>query len=159
MRHLRNLGNQLHVSLPTDGSGYLGRECQNADCKGYFKIVPGTGLSGVADCHCPYCGHTADQSEFSTPDQVEYAKSIAIRKVTDAVVKDLKGLEFDSKPKGAFGIGLSMKVEPGRPQQLDSDSRQERGIGCQDVGHRRDRCDGGSGTVDRKRLGRRCVRL
>lgn len=114
MRHLRKLGNKLEVGLPTDESGQVGRECPSADCSGYFKIVPGTGLEGVSNCHCPYCGHTADQSEFLTLDQVEYAKSVALRRVMDAAVKDLKSLEFDVKPKGPLGIGFSMKVKPGR---------------------------------------------
>jgi len=118
VRHLRNLGSRFSIPLPTDEEGYLGRECPNEDCKGYFKIVPGTGLKGVTACHCPYCGHTADQSDFATPDQVEYAKSVAIRKITDAVVKDLKSLEFDIKPRGGFGIGVSMKVKPGRPHPI-----------------------------------------
>jgi hypothetical protein len=118
MRYLRNLRSQFKVSLPTDESGYLGRECPNAGCKGYFKIVPGTGLSGLTDCHCPYCGHTAAQSEFATPDQIKYAKSIAVREITDAAVKDLKSLEFDIRPKGAFGVGLSMKVKPGRQHPI-----------------------------------------
>lgn len=118
MRHVRNLGSQISVSLPTDKNGYLGRECPNSDCEGYFKIVPGAGLSGVTDCHCPYCGHTADQSEFTTRDQIEYAKSVAVRKITDALVKDLKGLEFDVKPRGPFGLGLSMKVKAGPPHPI-----------------------------------------
>lgn len=118
MRHLSNIGNQIKISLPTDENGYLGRECPNPDCKGYFKIVPGTGLSDVTDCRCPYCGHTVDQSEFATPDQIEYAKSVALRKIADALVKDLKRLEFEVKPKRPFGIGLSMKVKPGRPHPI-----------------------------------------
>lgn len=118
MRHLRNLENQFKVVLPTDDSGYLGRECPNADCKGYFKIKPGTGLSDVTDCHCPYCGHKADQGEFATRDQIEYAKSVTVRKITDALVKDLKTMEFHIKPKGPFGIGVSMKVKPGGPYPI-----------------------------------------
>jgi Zn ribbon nucleic-acid-binding protein len=117
MRNLRNLS-QLNIPLPTDEEGYLGRKCPNKDCKGYFKIVLGTGLKGVTVCHCPYCGHTAEQSDFTTQDQIEYAKSIAIRKISDAVVKDLKSLEFDVKSKGAFGIGLSLKVKPGQPHPI-----------------------------------------
>ncbi len=113
MRHLRRLGNQIKVFLPVDESGYVGRECPNSNCRGYFKIVPGTGLNDVTVCHCPYCGHTADQSEFDTPDQIEYAKSVEIREITAALDKDLKSLEFESKPKGPFGIGISMKVQPG----------------------------------------------
>ncbi len=118
MRRLGSLGNQLRVTLPSDESGYVGRECPNAECRGYFKIVPGTGLSGVTDCHCPYCGHTADHSEFHTAHQIQYAKSVAMREVTGATIKYLKGMEFDIKPKGPFGIGLSMKVRPGPPHPV-----------------------------------------
>lgn len=112
------MGNQIRVSLPTDENGYTGRECPDQDCEGYFKIVFGTGLPDATQCHCPYCGHSADQSDFATRDQIEYAKSVAMRKITDAVVKDLKGLEFDIKPKGPFGIGMSMKVKPGPPHPV-----------------------------------------
>src|SRR5690606_8322599 len=49
--------------------------------------------------------------------QIEYAKSVAINKVTGAVIKDLKSLEFNHRPKGPFGIGFSMEVE-GRPQPI-----------------------------------------
>jgi hypothetical protein len=41
-----------------------------------------------------------------------------MRKITDALHKDLKKLEFDHKPKGAFGIGISVKVKPGRPMPI-----------------------------------------
>lgn len=114
MRYLRNLGNQIKVSLPTDEHGYIGRECPNDACKGYFKIVNGTGLKGITACNCPYCGCLAEQKKFATSEQIEYAKSVAFRQITDAVTKDLKSMEFDVKPKGGFGIGLSVKVKPGR---------------------------------------------
>jgi hypothetical protein len=113
-RNLRNLGNRIEVQIPRDEAGYIGRECPNSDCLGYFKVMPGTGLPGSGiPCHCPYCGHTGSHNTFWTPEQVEYAKSIALGKVTDAIRKDLKQLEFEHKPKGPFGIGFSMKLEPG----------------------------------------------
>lgn len=116
MDHLRRLGNKISVSVPTDENGLTGRECPKADCEGYFKIEFGTGLSGTdLPCHCPYCGHTAGQSDFWTKAQIEYAKSVALRKIGSALNKDLKKLEFDHKPKGDFGIGISMKFKPGRP--------------------------------------------
>lgn len=116
MDHLRQLGNSVSVSIPADEDGFTGRECPNAKCEGYFKIEFGTGLPGSEmPCHCPYCGHTAGHDQFWTKAQLEYAKSIALRKITVALHKDLKRLEFNHKPKGAFGIGISMKVKPGRP--------------------------------------------
>ena len=115
MNHLRRLGSSMSISIPADDDGFTGRECPQADCEGYFKIELGTGLKGVGiPCHCPYCDHTAGHDQFWTKAQIEYAKSVAIRKITDAFHKDLKKLEFNHKPKGAFGIGISMKVSPSR---------------------------------------------
>jgi len=60
MRHLRNLRSQFSISLPPDEEGFIGRECPVAECEGYFKLQPGTGLKGKnLPCHCPYCGHGA----------------------------------------------------------------------------------------------------
>ena len=115
MDHLRRLGNSISIPIPADENAFTGRECPQPDCEGYFKIELGTGLKGEGlPCHCPYCGHTAGHDHFWTKEQIEYAKSVAMRKITDAFHKDLKKLEFDHKPKGAFGIGISMKVKLGR---------------------------------------------
>ena len=113
MDHLRRLGTRIRISIPRDGEGFTGRECPA--CDGFFKIEFGTGLetAGVP-CHCPYCGHAAGHDQFWTKRQLKYAKSIARRRIADAIRKDLKGLEFDHKPRGAFGIGVSLKVMPGR---------------------------------------------
>ena len=79
----------------------------------YFKITPGTGIKGPAPCHCPYCGHSGDSNTFFTQEQIEYAKSIALRQFTDALHQDLKSMEFDHPPRGGFGIGISLKVTQG----------------------------------------------
>lgn len=110
MNNLQRLGNTFSISLKADGDGYLGRECPVKECLGYFKITPGTGVKGPAPCHCPYCGHSGASKTFTTPEQIEYAKSMVIRQVTDAIHQDLKSMEFDHKPRGAFGIGISMNV-------------------------------------------------
>ncbi|WP_048149630.1 hypothetical protein [Methanolacinia paynteri] len=118
MTHIERLGNSFEIELHPDEKGYIGRECPNPECEGYFKIVLGTGLKGTAKCYCPYCGYSGDQSEFFTKDQIEFATSKVIREFTDALVKDLKSLEFDNKSKESFGIGLSLKVEPGKPYPI-----------------------------------------
>lgn len=115
MNHLRNLGSQFSVPIRPDEDGYVGRECPDKECLGYFKITPGTGVKGPAPCYCPYCGHSGPSNTFFTQEQIQYARSIVVRKVTDAIRADLKGLEFDHKPKGAFGIGFSMKLKPSAP--------------------------------------------
>jgi len=116
MRHLRKLGNQMAISIPLDDKGYIGRECP--ECEQYFKITLGTGImEGDPPCRCPYCGHSAAQDQFFTQAQIEYAQSVAINKLTGAFIKDLKSLEFNHRPRGSFGIGLSMKVK-GRPAPI-----------------------------------------
>jgi hypothetical protein len=85
---------------------------------GYFKVVFGTGLKGDVPCHCPYCGHTDDHSAFFTQEQKDYAASLVFRKAFGAIAKDLKALEFEHKPSGPFGIGLSMTVKPGAPPPI-----------------------------------------
>lgn len=113
MNNLGRLGNQFSISIKPDEDGYVGRECPEEACTGYFKITLGTGVKGPAPCHCPYCGHSGQSENFTTKEQIEYAKSVVIRQVTDAIHQDLKSMEFNHRPRGAFGIGISMKVTEG----------------------------------------------
>lgn len=117
-RNLERLGNQVHVPIEKDEDGYLGRECPVEECRGYFKITLGTGVKGPAPCHCPYCGHRGDQNTFWTHEQLEYAKSVVLRKVTDALHQDLKSLEFKHRPSGPFGIGISVTLQRGTPHPI-----------------------------------------
>ena len=117
LRNLMNLTRQpMSINISPDELGLTGRECPNESCEGYFKIEFGTGLKGEnLPCHCPYCGHKDQHDQFWTKAQIEYAKSVAMRKISDAIFKDLKTLEFNHKPKSSFGIGISMKVKRDSP--------------------------------------------
>lgn len=114
-----NIPKQVSVSIQPDEDGFTGRECPQKECEGYFKIECGTGLKGEGlPCHCPYCGHTAGHDHFWTKEQIEYAKSVAMRQLTNAVRRELKKLEFNHPARGTFGIGMSMKLKPGAPVPL-----------------------------------------
>lgn len=118
MRHFSRIPKQMEIAIPPDEDELTGRECPVSDCLGYFKIQYGTGLKGSnLPCHCPYCGHTDNHNKFWTKTQIEYAESVALNRITGAIIKDLKALEFHHRPRGAFGIGISMKVE-GRPHSI-----------------------------------------
>lgn len=80
--------NKFSIQIKPDADGFTGRECPVEECEGYFKIQFGTGLEGDVPCHCPYCGHTASHDQFFTKEQIEYAKSVALHKIT---VEFLKG--------------------------------------------------------------------
>lgn len=106
------------VPIKPDADGLTGRECPNPECLGYFKIQFGTGLKEKdLPCHCPYCGHMGRQNQFFTRDQLEYAKSVVANKITAALLKDLKKMEFRQEPRGGFGIGVSLTVR-GRPSPV-----------------------------------------
>lgn len=129
LKHLEQLGTKFNITIPKDEDGLIGRECPLPECESYFKLQPGTGLKGEGlPCHCPYCGHKDSPDKFFTKAQIEYAKSIVLNQVTGTVLKDLKELEFNHRPSGSFGIGISMKVtsQPSairhyREQQLETD--------------------------------------
>lgn len=131
-RNMDRLGKQLSIPINADDDGYLGRECPIEECLGYFKITPGTGVKGPAPCHCPYCGHSGDSNTFFTQEQIEYAKSIALRQFTDALHQDLKSMEFDHQPRGGFGIGISLKVTQGarHPIQYYREKELETEVVC-----------------------------
>lgn len=112
MDNLQRLGDTISVTLLKDEEGFTGRECPGPDCLGYFKVQFGTGLKGEGlPCNCPYCGFVESHSKFATPAQIEFLKSVAMNRITEALIKDLKAMEFNHPPRGAFGIGLSLKVE------------------------------------------------
>jgi hypothetical protein len=109
--HLDRVPAEQTIDLQPDEDGFLGRECPPEGCEKYFKITPGTGLSGVDTCVCPYCGFKEHYSHFHTKAQIDHASSVIEQQVMGALLKDLRGLEFEHKPRGAFGIGLSMRVD------------------------------------------------
>jgi hypothetical protein len=114
--HLRNLGNKFQVPLPRDENSYLGRECPNSGCQKYFKIKPGTGLTGTdLPCHCPYCGHTGPMHDFGTQNQIDYATSVVTRKVQEAVVRDLEDMARDFNRHSfndIFSIKMGIEASP-----------------------------------------------
>jgi len=118
MNHLRRLGNQISIPIHTDSDGYLGRECPVPECLGYFKVTPGTGIKAPAPGVCLYCGHSGDNNTFFTQEQIEYARSVEVRRITHAVHADLKSFEFEQKPRGMFGIGVNMKLSRSAPQPI-----------------------------------------
>lgn len=92
MRRLKSIPKKMSVPIEADADGLLGRECPRADCEGYFKLEPGTGLKEAQKVHCPYCGHAATSDQFFTKEQIAYARSVVINKVTGALLGDLEDM-------------------------------------------------------------------
>jgi hypothetical protein len=108
---------EVKVTLQPDENGYIGRECPADECLGYFLLKDGTGpADDSAPCTCPYCGTVDAHDQFHTREQIEYAKSVALRTVTDALQRDMQKFRFRSQsPRRGLGIGLSITFKPGMP--------------------------------------------
>jgi hypothetical protein len=100
----------MEVTIKPDADGYTGRECPT--CEKYFKIKFGTGLPGDPACHCPYCNHIGPQNEFWTKQQIEYARSVAMREVSGQLLVQLKKLERRPDPHAMISIGITVKGSP-----------------------------------------------
>lgn len=112
----------FNVSLPPDGDGRIARECLHEQCSpGYFKVKNGTGITGNhTEAFCPYCRNSAEPSDFSTKEQIRYAKDIVTREAEKSVVtmmKDALGLDSSGRRKlggGFLSIEMSMKEDSPR---------------------------------------------
>ena len=78
IRTLRQLDGTTSVSVPIsyDKEGYFDRECPSEECQFQFKIHSEDWKVKVRDkeVFCPFCGHTADSSEWNIQEQLEHAK-------------------------------------------------------------------------------------
>lgn len=99
----------MHVSIPSNEDGRTARECPNANCSpGYFKVKVGTGIiDGQISAFCPYCRTESENGDFTTSEQLRYAKDVLSNEVDEGItniVKDIFGM--DSSGKKTYGGGL-----------------------------------------------------
>lgn len=109
----------MSISLPKDEDGRTARECPNEECSpGYFKVKGGTGITdGQEVAYCPYCRKEADPSDFTTKEQLRYAKDLVLREAHKGVENMLKsslGLDSSGKKKiGGGFLSIEMSMKPG----------------------------------------------
>jgi Zn finger protein HypA/HybF involved in hydrogenase expression len=111
------------VGFPTD-DGFLGRECNAAGCRKYFKVQ----VSSIREqMHCPYCGEMFRNNELWTTDQLDYAREKVAREVMPLVEKEVRDIfrnAFQGKPGWTFRSGdpSPPRPEPALPEQKSVDS-------------------------------------
>lgn len=115
------------VDIKKDDEGYLGRECP--ECEKYFKIKPGTGIPGFSSCYCPYCQHFGPQDHFWTKQQIEYARSVVLNKVSGDLLKMMKRMETKPKKNQFISIGITVKGKP-TPITYYSEKELEEKVEC-----------------------------
>jgi len=132
----------FNVALPKDSDGLVARECPAESCSpGYFKVKPGTGITnGQEYAFCPYCRFKGDPREFTTKEQVRYAKDILEREALEGVDRIFKdALGFDSSGKkimggGFFSIEMSFKAPHKRPLMRPFEEEVRRDVICPNCG-------------------------
>lgn len=119
-----------NINIPPDEEGMVGRECPN--CNKYFKIKPGTGISNNPVMYCPYCEHRGKSSEFTTKEQLEYAKSIVVRDALGEMGRELKKLERHSfrSPFISFEIKVKEPLPP--PIRYYIEKQLQENVRCED---------------------------
>lgn len=117
---------ELHIPIPTDEDGLVGRECPDSDCApGYFKIKPGTGITeGQTTAYCPYCRFEAEPRDFATQAQKDYALGILKNEAVKGINRTVqKSFGFGSSHKKIFGFGMIRLEMSYKPLQLHSVSK------------------------------------
>lgn len=71
----------FRVSIPTD-EGFVGRSCNNPNCKRYFKVHIDTIRTPM---YCPYCGDSFPVDQLMTKNQVGYLREVAEEKARKLV--------------------------------------------------------------------------
>lgn len=92
--------------MPHD-EGFVGRECNNQDCKRYFKIF----YESLSDhLYCPYCAQKYHKNDLMTGEQLDYLKKAAKEKALELVHSELQ-----KAFKRSFSGSKNVKYKPGRP--------------------------------------------
>lgn len=128
---------ELSVTIPNDADGFRGQECPDSGCApGYFKVRPGTGLTGQDQSYCPYCRKTAAPNEFFTAEQIRYAKDVVEREAARGVstmLQDALGLDRSGRKKvggGLFSFEVSMQEPMEEPVFPPFDEELRRDVRC-----------------------------
>ncbi len=123
---------QFSVSVPRGRSGYTDRKCP--ECNGVFKLMLGTGLAGIEDCHCPYCGFYDHNSNFHTEAQLEYAKSVALDSIMSEFDSSIRQMQrnvrrLNRQSQGLLKLTIKVNSSP-RRVVIPADLKLETYVEC-----------------------------
>lgn len=110
------------ITFPTE-NGFIGRECNNPDCKKYFKIHEATFRD---EMYCPYCGDKFLKNELFSQEQLNYARKVAEQEALALLHKEISSM-MKKTFSGTKGITYKpgtpyKKTMPIKPREKDVDS-------------------------------------
>ena len=94
----------------------------------------GTGLAGIEDCYCPYCGSHDHNSNFHTDAQIEYAKSVALDSIMSEFDSSISKMQqnirkFNRKSQGLLNLTMRVDRTP-RRVVIPADLKLETYVEC-----------------------------
>jgi hypothetical protein len=110
-------GQNIPISLPLDEKEYFDRCCPNPQCQKQFKVKFEDWKNIVQDeqVYCPVCKQYAPATDWNTPEQVKYIKSVSVahiqKQIGSAFKKD--ALNFNRKQKPGL-VSMSLDYKPGQ---------------------------------------------
>ena len=122
------MGKTVRISFPSDGQGYFARECPA--CDGFFKVTPGTGLFDGVQSYCPYCGYHGAADTFWTTEQIEYAKSVILNRVSGQFPQVLSEQEVAAKVNAPADEGAARTTRGPSPVVLQITAAAQVPIVC-----------------------------
>jgi DNA-directed RNA polymerase subunit RPC12/RpoP len=119
---------RFSISLPTR-DGFLGRECNNPECKKYFQVHK---ESIKSEMFCPYCGIKFSNNQLWTDEQNDYARAVAKEKAKEYMLGEIdkmfgklarqnsgnKFVKFTHKPNNYRAKQISPRY---KERQVDSE--------------------------------------
>lgn len=110
------------VQVNMDADGELDRQCHAPHCQFEFKVISSDWRSKVKDekAFCPFCGHSAPGSEWSTAAQTEYFTQVGVSHLSRLVTKAMREDAHDwniRQPRNKL-VSISLKVGEERSQKL-----------------------------------------
>ncbi len=120
IRELRKLegSNEVPAEIELDDKGYIDRYCPFEDCGTRFKLMFEDWKNTVRDevVFCPLCRHEADCTQWNTPEQSEYHRSLANAHVQKTIGKALQRdtSRFNSRRKKSGLVNITMSHRPNR---------------------------------------------
>lgn len=110
----------VEVSFPTDSDGFFSQECPT--CHRYFKVLVGQGSDEPVGA-CPHCGHRGEDC-WHTPEQIEYAKAIALSEIAGPEIDKLKR-SLGGMSGGLFKVTMTGSIPGPPPPPLEVDEPYE----------------------------------
>lgn len=96
------------VSVPTD-KGFMGRECNNPECRRYFKVHSDFLKSSM---FCPYCGMEFPNDSLWTTEQKKYVEQVANEKGKEIFHNKVDAMMSDFARTMANNPLMKVKFKP-----------------------------------------------